>query len=327
MDDIALTRGKTFRLVALFSLCVTGIVGQVSNAIIAGSGYSGPAPVIAAPGHVMSVFVNGLGTTVTQKVLANAAPWPYTLAGISAKLVQLFGTNSVPVPIGAVFPFGTCLSQKSPPCGTLTGVLVQIPFELVLPPLILEGPPSVTLLVLSDEAGHSAAVELKPIGDQIHILHFSDTVVSLSPAGSPDPIVTHTDGSLVSSSSPARIDETIVMYAVGLGATRPPVKTGDGAPFTPAVATGPFALNYDYRPNVSPSVGTANLGPSSVAPRFAGLAPGFVGLYSANVLVLAPPTGTAGISNCGGQIHSNLTITLVSADSFDGAAICVAVGQ
>jgi large repetitive protein len=91
-------------------------------------------------------------------------------------------------------------------------------------------------------------------------------------------IAQHADFSLVSSSSPAAPGEYLVMYAVGLGATNPSVASGVAAPSSPLAAV-----------TMEPTV-TVGSQPSTVL--FAGLTPGFVGLYQINFQV--PTSATAG---------------------------------
>ena len=109
-------------------------------------------------------------------------------------------------------------------------------------------------------------------------------------------------------------------YAVGLGATNPVTATGQPATAaTPAFET--FALDFNFRPNAlatQPMLAAAQ--PGSV-PLYAGLAPGYVGLYQVNFQVPPPPAGTPA---CNGTIQSNLTVSVGGPYSFDGAGICVA---
>ncbi|HTW66089.1 MAG TPA: putative Ig domain-containing protein [Bryobacteraceae bacterium] len=89
-------------------------------------------------------------------------------------------------------------------------------------------------------------------------------------------IAQHLDGSLVNSNSPGKPGEYLVMYLVGLGATNPAVPSGQPAPASPLSNV-----------TVAPTVTVDSL-PSNVL--FAGLTPGFAGLYQIDFQV---PTGAA----------------------------------
>ncbi len=78
------------------------------------------------------------------------------------------------------------------------------------------------------------------------------------------------DGSFVSSAEPARPSEALVLYLVGMGRTDPDATTGSPAP--PALA----------KARHTPAVTVGGV-PAQVL--FAGLTPGFVGLYQINFLV------------------------------------------
>lgn len=83
---------------------------------------------------------------------------------------------------------------------------------------------------------------------------------------------------LADTSAPAKAGDVLVIYTVGLGPVNPPLKSGDPAP-----------LSF-----LEPITGTAavTIGGVSAKVEFAGLTPGFSGLYQVNVTV---PTGiTAG---------------------------------
>lgn len=86
-------------------------------------------------------------------------------------------------------------------------------------------------------------------------------------------------------SHPAKAGNVLVMYALGLGETVPPVLSGAGAP-----AVEPFA-RVPLMPKVVFTGGITGT-PASVEPFFVGLTPNFVGLFQINVAVpQSPPTG------------------------------------
>ncbi len=315
-------------------LVCAGLVFAQGSAVVVGGGYSAFSPLSVAPGQVITIQVTGVGN-VTQKVTASGLPLPKKLAGISALLMQ--GDTGIPAPILAVFPLKACpdgIPQLQ--CGSVTGITVQIPFELspVIPGSLR--PVFLTYLQVSDDAGHSASISLDAELDAIHVLHSLDTVVvqdMARKAGSSGAVVTHADGTPADALHPARVGEQLVMYAVGVGATKPAVATGAPSPMPPATATGGFMLNFDFQPNAPPTPGMMLINKWFVAPPgpvFVGLTPNFVGLYQINFVVQSPPAGLLPcVINLGdganpyANVLSNLTVTLIGRTSFDGAQICV----
>jgi uncharacterized protein (TIGR03437 family) len=320
------------KLPAVYFVCV-GLLFAQSSAVVVSGGYNAFSPVSVAPGQVITIQATGLGN-VTQKVTATL-PLPKKLAGISALLFQ--GDIAIAAPIMAVFPLKGCpdgVAQLQ--CGSVTAITLQIPFELSprIPGSLR--PDFLTYLQVSDDAGHSASISLDPQLDAIHVLHSLDTVVVQDMAqkpGSSGGVVTHGDGTAVDAAHPAKVGEQLVMYAVGVGATKPPVATGAPSPMPPATATGGFMLNFDFQPNAPPTPGMMLINKWFVAPPgpvFVGLTPNFVGLYQINFVVQSPPAGLLPCvpnldfgANPYANVFSNLTVTLIGRTSFDGAQICV----
>ncbi|PYT31312.1 MAG: hypothetical protein DMG57_05490 [Acidobacteria bacterium] len=111
-------------------------------------------------------------------------------------------------------------------------------------------------------------------------------------------LVQHADGTFVGiagypNGKLARPGETITFYAVGLGATNPPVPTGHAAPSAPlATIDGralPLIVSYVLSlPPASPSSPIV-WAPAKrwIFPSYIGLVPGYVGLYQVNVTLPA----------------------------------------
>ena len=327
----------------IFSQYLIGQTGPPpqTNTIV-GAGYVNPAPVSVAPGQILSFFVDGVGSSLTQPVHASTGALPPTLAGITVTLQQ---GSTLPVPLMDVRPVSMCpgLSPAvfSPACGTLTAVTVQIPYEVItLCPLCLRPiafpPPS---LYVSENGKAGTSIGLSPLADQVHvlsscdlILQSGDSVPLSNTTGLPcPPMVTHGDGTLVSASRPAKIGEELAAWAVGLGPTNPPAITGQ--PSSKGVPTaGTFYLDFSYQVNALPKkpfTGRPDVRPPQ--PLYTGLVPGFVGLYQVNFVV--PPEPINGTPLCAlpgtitpgaNVVQSNLTVSIGGGFSFDGAGICVA---
>jgi uncharacterized protein (TIGR03437 family) len=105
----------------------------------------------------------------------------------------------------------------------------------------------------------------------VGVYTYSPDVFMVSPAQA---AITHADGSLISNASPATANETVVVYATGLG------------PVSGAMVTGQPASSTSLQPTIpQPATATLNGIPATVA--FSGLTPGFIGLYQVNVQVPA----------------------------------------
>jgi len=103
-------------------------------------------------------------------------------------------------------------------------------------------------------------------------------------------VITHADGSLVSNASPATANETVVVYATGLG------------PVNGAMITGEPASSTSLQAITTTQPATARLGGIPATVSFSGLTPGFTGLYQVNVQVPANvPPGSLLTISIGGQ--------------------------
>ncbi len=129
-------------------------------------------------------------------------------------------------------------------------------------------------------------------------------VFTIPSGGGGDAAVLHADYSLVSPSRGARPGEIVMVFLTGLGTVSPAITDGAIAPLLPTFNVVPPATNVAVY-----IAGT----PANVS--FAGLAPGFAGLYQINVEVpptvsAAWPTGRGGVSRVPLEI-----------DTADGATI------
>ncbi len=107
-------------------------------------------------------------------------------------------------------------------------------------------------------------------------------------------VATHADGSVITPDNPARPGETIVVYGTGFGPLDLPQTSGSAAEGVARV-----------RGNVRATVRTSVAG-LDAAVAFAGLTPGFVGLYQANITLPANlPAGEHALTLTSNGIESN----------------------
>jgi uncharacterized protein (TIGR03437 family) len=97
--------------------------------------------------------------------------------------------------------------------------------------------------------------------------------------GTNNVIAQHADFSYVTAASPAKPSEVVIIYLAGMGATNPSVPSGQGAPTSEPLAR---VVN----------VPAVTVGGQNATVEFAGLAPGFVGLYQIDLQV--PANASAG---------------------------------
>ncbi len=109
-------------------------------------------------------------------------------------------------------------------------------------------------------------------------------------------VVTDTAYNLVDATHPAHAGETLVFWALGLGATNPAVGDGVAAPNPAAVVTGAVSVQFVFEFFVN-----------TTTPSFVGLSPGSVGLYQViATLPVSTPVGNVSASLRLAGVGSNM---------------------
>ena len=312
-------RGKQYVSVRAASLLTAAglvlfpLAGQAQTTVI-GAGYLTPQPINVSPGQVITIFAAVTGKQQSQPVMANS-PLPSSLGGFSVLLRQSF-IDPIPIPILSVSDTQSCSSVMPSQCDTVSQITVQIPYELMpnIPHVSL--PQNFARLEINYNDSQTSSLFLNPVPDSIHVLNSCDVVSGLSQTNGCAPIVTHGNGSLVTSDNPASAGETVTMSLVGMGQPAGLVTTGAAAPETTPTLDG-VMIGYDARVNASPSLLVST---SAFPLDGAQLRPGAVGVYDAPFLVPALPPGVAA---CSSTVRSNLTVNIKRMTSFDGVGICV----
>ena len=132
----------------------------------------------------------------------------------------------------------------------------------LLVPTILGAGPATLQLEVDGQAGPAVTIML------------GDTAPALFQLDAVNVLATHADYSLVTSAAPAHAGEEIVLYATGLGPTIPPA-----VPNQLQVTAAPLApsLGFEVLLNGMP------VDPRNIA--YAGIAPGYAGLYQINLIL------------------------------------------
>jgi uncharacterized protein (TIGR03437 family) len=133
--------------------------------------------------------------------------------------------------------------------------------NFLVPAILLPGK-SIVQVVLDGHSGPAVAITLAAASPALFQLD-AQTAVAVRP-----------DGSVVTQQAPAKPGEIVLLYATGLGQTMPPVPYGElFFQAAPLEELADFKLVLDGA--------TAESG----AVAYAGIAPGFAGLYQINVIV------------------------------------------
>jgi uncharacterized protein (TIGR03437 family) len=325
------------RCALLFVAAVSSTMAQGPNQIVAvGSGqlYNQFALNGVAPGDIVTLFSTALGV---PDAVATQVPLPNSLSGVSVQarvigatypggyptslpILRIYTANSFEMPSGI-----RCPTNPNNIFCSNTQITVEIPTERVCAPNAFQNPPEhctaevnndlPPLLVLNVTANGVTGPDLSldVVDASPRILTSCDSI--FGPAQNSCPaLVTHADGTLVSNSSPAKVGETITVYAVGLGQIGP--RSGDAYP--EPIQMGPvgvFGLTFGYQipqPGYAAPPGviiqaTAYVTAPSV---WVGLTGTYVGLYQDNVTV--PPAPGQVYQACGSNGNASIGFSYIN---------------
>ena len=198
-----------------------------------------------APGEYVSLFGSGLSSVT---LLAQSFPLSTNLGGVQVM------ANGVAAPLGYV---------------SSTQINLVIPFELDP-----NTDPYITFQVINNGVASNKVT--------LYNNFTSPGVFSLNnnggtfPSGVGPAAVRHADFSLVTPDNPARPGDTLLLYVGGMGSVTPSIANGAPAPTDSLV-------NVDAGVNIEIQDQDNNIHTATVP--FAGLAPGFAGLYQINFVV------------------------------------------
>ena len=232
--------------------------------VIVGTSIPGVTPVIIDPTQIFNA--------------ANYAPITNSVA--PGELLTIFGSNLSSATQSAGVPLPTTLNSvkvtvngRAAPLGFVspTQINVQVPFETL---------EAYATVQVSNNGQLSNQVTLYTNASAPGVFTLTNNGGTFAPGIGPAAVL-HADYSLVTPENPARAGETLQLYVTGLGAVTPAVANGVGAP------SNPLSQVTD---DVFIDILDQNLVNSEASVAFAGLAPGFAGLYQVNFVV---PSGIA----------------------------------
>jgi uncharacterized protein (TIGR03437 family) len=194
---------------------------------------------------------------------------PITNAYAPGELVNLYGNFGVATHVAPALPFST----------TLEGVQVLVNGQAA--PVYLVSKNQISALIPYEIAGeYFATFQVVVNGSKsnpvtVYVDNSAPGIYTLAQNGMGEAAIVHANGTGVSDGSPAKPGETVIMFMNGLGPVSPQVGDGTAAPSSPvstSLEAADISVFLDDGQNLAPAVVS-----------FAGLAPGFAGLYQINL--------------------------------------------
>jgi uncharacterized protein (TIGR03437 family) len=211
--------------------------------------------------------------------------------------------------VGSVAPGGlTSIYGSGLAAGTESATGFPLPTSLAGASVTVGGFPAPMLYASSGQVNFQIPFEVPP-GTAVFTVFVNGAAVASGPlnvlATAPGVFmmdggraaVVNQNGSLNSLGSPASAGSVVSVYATGLGGVSPQVASGAPAP------SGSIAYT---NASVTVTVGTA-----TGQLQFAGLAPGFAGLYQVNFVVPSLPAGQYALRISAGDSVSNVATIAV----------------
>jgi uncharacterized protein (TIGR03437 family) len=232
----------------------------------------------SAGGHAYAISVSGLSVIPMTPVPVSAAPslgktGVVNLANLRASLAAdemaaVYGTN--------LASDGSVSSGALPlilggSCVTLNNVAV---------PLVLSGGGQINFQIPPGLAAGKYPLVVRSIANQAASNSTNVTVAKYAPAvmmtESGQASIYHSDGSLVSTANPTTRDQTLTIFAAGLGPTTGgTVTAGAPSPGSPLAVTAPVSVYF----------GPVGYSQAPVVVNWSGLTPGLIGVYQIDVYV------------------------------------------
>jgi uncharacterized protein (TIGR03437 family) len=215
---------------------------------------------------------SGSGPYLNPTGVVNAASSaPFTAQVSPGEFLTLFGSGLAPTTDSASLPFPK----------TFHGVQVLI--NDVAAPIYYVSPGQINVVVpYGTLAGSVAYIQVNNNGSDSNVVTELTGLTSVG-AFTNNPVggigyaaALHPDNSVISTSSPAQIGETVAVYLAGMGAVNLPVRDGTAAPSSPLSITTATPLIFILD-------STGHYLQAKIA--FSGLAPGYAGLYQINFTI------------------------------------------
>jgi len=282
-DSYTLTSGSTY------STSLARYAVGAGGAIRIGSGigpYLGLSVALQAP--TVAPTVSGTGVFLNPQGIVNAASWAPFTAGIApGELLTLFNGSNLAADIEvATSPFPTSLGQVQVSIGGLPAPIYYVtPTQIAaIVPYAVAGP-----IAMVQVTNHGVLSNAVPV----YVNQTSPGVLTANQNGLGYADALRPDYSIVTKANPAVIGESIAVYLTGLGAVSPPIADGFPGPIGTYSVVGAGSV-------------TAAIGGVAATVVYAGLAPGYSGLYQLNVTIPSGLTAGDNVLEIDGPDASNV---------------------
>ncbi len=246
-----------------------------------------------SPQRVQVILLVGTVPVIADRGIKQGASFSDGTAS-AGTILSIFGAN---------LASSTLTAQTLPLPTSLGGAQVKV--NGTPAPLFFVSPGQINFQLPPDVTGTSVTIVVSR--DGVDGLSVSVPLVStlpglftLSADGKGPGAILKADFSPVSATNPAPRGSVVLLYGSGMGAVNPPVAAGQPAPTSEPLS----------RMVLTPQV---TIGGQQAAVLFAGLAPGFVGLYQINVQVPAsvtPGTAVQVVVTISGSISNTVTMAV-----------------
>jgi uncharacterized protein (TIGR03437 family) len=241
----------------------------------------------------------GMGCTGSDAFLAKISPATgpaIALAG--AANAASYGTVVAPGEIVSIF--GTALAVTTATAGAAPLPLklsdVNVSVNGLVAPLLYVSPVQINAQIPFETAAGTAQIQVASSAGtaslEIAVAPAAPAIFTLNSTGSGAGAIEHgLTGQAITDANPAAAGEIVSVYCTGLGAVNPPGVTGAAGPIPPAMTV------LQVRAYVAGEPATVS---------YAGLAPGYAGLYQINVQIPAgTPSGAQTLQVSAGGAGSN----------------------